>query len=109
MRDRERSVAGTGLDEALVVTPDLMRQGLDVSRGMVGESVTDLTESERATKTNGDAVKAVPTPVAGSCRPVDDIAQNEMLRLSGDANSYALTLSIFPFGTGAINGEPSVS
>ena len=43
---------------------------LDVSRGMVGESVTDLTESERATKTNGDAVKAVPTPVAGSCRPV---------------------------------------
>lgn len=45
----QRYVAGTGLDDAIDVTQELNRRGLDVSLDLLGESVTDLAESEAAT------------------------------------------------------------
>jgi proline dehydrogenase len=61
-----RYVAGTTLDEALAVTEGLKRQGIDVSLDLLGESVTDLGESERATKEYLDAIQAIPARVPGS-------------------------------------------
>jgi proline dehydrogenase len=45
----QRYVAGTTLAEALDVTEQLNRMGLDVSLDLLGESVTDLAQSELAT------------------------------------------------------------
>lgn len=45
----QRYVAGTRLDDALGVTQELNRLGIDVSLDLLGESVTDLTQSEAAT------------------------------------------------------------
>lgn len=45
----QRYVAGTGLDDAIDVTQQLNRRGMDVSLDLLGESVTDLAESEAAT------------------------------------------------------------
>jgi len=61
-----RYVAGTTLDEAIAVTDRLKRQGIDVSLDLLGESVTDLAEAERATKEYIDAVQAIPARVPGS-------------------------------------------
>ena len=44
-----RYVAGTRLEDALEVTSDLNGSGIDVSLDLLGESVTDLAESESAT------------------------------------------------------------
>jgi proline dehydrogenase len=44
-----RYVAGTGLDDALEVIGQLNRSGNDVTLDLLGESVTDLAESEAAT------------------------------------------------------------
>ncbi|GAB3346099.1 proline dehydrogenase family protein [Modestobacter lapidis] len=52
-----RYVAGTTLDDALAVTDELRRQGLQVSLDLLGESVTDLADAERAT---GEYVQALP-------------------------------------------------
>jgi proline dehydrogenase len=45
----QRYVAGTRLDDALEVTTELNGSGIDVSLDLLGESVTDLAESEAAT------------------------------------------------------------
>ena len=45
----QRYVAGTRLDDALDVTRELNRAGVDVSLDLLGESVTDLAQSEAAT------------------------------------------------------------
>ena len=45
----QRYVAGTRLDDALGVTEELNRAGIDVSLDLLGESVTDLVQSEAAT------------------------------------------------------------
>jgi proline dehydrogenase len=45
----QRYVAGTRLDDALSVTQELNRAGIDVSLDLLGESVTDLAQSEAAT------------------------------------------------------------
>jgi proline dehydrogenase len=44
-----RYVAGTRLDDALDVTQELNRAGIEVSLDLLGESVTDLAQSEAAT------------------------------------------------------------
>ncbi|MCW2768340.1 MAG: proline dehydrogenase [Nocardioides sp.] len=44
-----RYVAGTRLDDALEVTQELNRTGIEVSLDLLGESVTDLAQSEAAT------------------------------------------------------------
>ncbi|MGY1682766.1 proline dehydrogenase family protein [Geodermatophilus sp. SYSU D01176] len=46
----QRYVAGTTLDEALTVTEQLNELGIQVSLDLLGESVTDLAESRRATE-----------------------------------------------------------
>jgi hypothetical protein len=46
-----------------------MRQGLDVCLDLLGESVTDLIGSERATKKDVDAIKAIPARVRDVRRP----------------------------------------
>jgi proline dehydrogenase len=61
-----RYVAGTTLDEAIAVTLRLKRQGIDVSLDLLGESVTDLTEAERATKEYIEAIPTIPARVPGS-------------------------------------------
>ncbi|NEM07078.1 proline dehydrogenase family protein [Geodermatophilus normandii] len=61
-----RYVAGTTLEEALAVTAGLKRQGIDVSLDLLGESVADLKESERATQEYVQAIKAIPGRVPGS-------------------------------------------
>jgi proline dehydrogenase len=61
-----RYVAGTTLDEAIAVTLRLKRQGIDVSLDLLGESVTDLTEAERATKEYIEAIPTIPVRVPGS-------------------------------------------
>jgi len=45
----QRYVAGTRLDDALAVTRELNHAGIDVSLDLLGESVTDLAQSEAAT------------------------------------------------------------
>jgi proline dehydrogenase len=44
----------------------LKQKGIDVSLDLLGESVTDLIESERATKEYVEAIDAIPTHVPGS-------------------------------------------
>jgi proline dehydrogenase len=61
-----RYVAGTTLDDAIAVTAALKQQGIDVSLDLLGESVTDLSEAERATKEYVDAIQAIPGRVPGS-------------------------------------------
>ena len=46
----QRYVAGTTLDQALTVTEQLNELGIQVSLDLLGESVTDLAESRRATE-----------------------------------------------------------
>jgi proline dehydrogenase len=45
----QRYVAGTRLDDALAVTQELNRAGIEVSLDLLGESVTDLAQSGAAT------------------------------------------------------------
>jgi proline dehydrogenase len=61
-----RYVAGTTLDAAIAATVELNRRGIDVSLDLLGESVTDLAESERATKEYVEAIQAIPGRVTGS-------------------------------------------
>ena len=62
----QRYVAGTRLDEAFEVIADLNRSGIDVSLDLLGESVTDLAESEAATAGYLEAIERMhvlsPTP-----------------------------------------------
>lgn len=51
-----RYVAGTSLDDALAVTAELNRSGIDVTLDLLGESVTALDESELATTAYLDAI-----------------------------------------------------
>jgi proline dehydrogenase len=46
----QRYVAGRSLDDALRVSSELNRDGLDVSLDLLGESVTDISQAERATE-----------------------------------------------------------
>lgn len=55
----DRYVAGTTLDDALRVTEELNRAGIAVSLDLLGESVTDLAESESATEEYLTAIKAM--------------------------------------------------
>lgn len=57
----QRYVAGTTLDEALTVTEQLNELGIQVSLDLLGESVTDLAESRRATEEYLHAVEQMVT------------------------------------------------
>ncbi|GAB2450540.1 proline dehydrogenase family protein [Nocardioides hungaricus] len=62
----QRYVAGTRLEDALEATAELNRAGVDVSLDLLGESVTDLAESETATSDYLDVIDRIraisPTP-----------------------------------------------
>jgi proline dehydrogenase len=57
----QRYVAGTRLEDALNVTGELNRAGIDVSLDLLGESVTDLAQSEAATSEYLDAIARMNT------------------------------------------------
>lgn len=57
----QRYVAGTTLDEALTVTEQLNGLGIQVSLDLLGESVTDLAESRRATEEYLHAIEQMVT------------------------------------------------
>lgn len=57
----QRYVAGTTLAEALQVSNDLNRDGLDVSLDLLGESVTDIAQSEAATEEYLRVIDGLPT------------------------------------------------
>ncbi|WP_175471748.1 proline dehydrogenase family protein [Geodermatophilus telluris] len=61
-----RYVAGTTLDDAMAVTDQLRRQGLEVSLDLLGESVTDLADAERATQEYIEALPALAERAPGS-------------------------------------------
>ena len=57
----QRYVAGTRLDDALGVTHELNRAGIEVSLDLLGESVTDLAQSEAATSEYLDTIDRMHT------------------------------------------------
>ena len=57
----QRYVAGTRLDDALSVTHELNRAGIEVSLDLLGESVTDLAQSEAATSEYLDTIDRMHT------------------------------------------------
>lgn len=61
-----RFVAGTTLDDAMVVTDRLRQQGLEVSLDLLGESVTDLADADRATQEYIEALPALAERAPGS-------------------------------------------
>lgn len=61
-----RYVAGTTLDDAMAVTEQLRRQGLEVSLDLLGESVTDLADAERATQEYIEALPVLAERAPGS-------------------------------------------
>jgi proline dehydrogenase len=62
----QRYVAGTTLDEALDVTGQLNAAGIDVSLDLLGESVTDLTQSDAATDEYIRAIEGMAPRSAGA-------------------------------------------
>ncbi|WP_100499240.1 proline dehydrogenase family protein [Geodermatophilus chilensis] len=61
-----RYVAGTTLDDAMAVTDRLRQQGLEVSLDLLGESVTDLADAERAAQEYIEALPALAERAPGS-------------------------------------------
>lgn len=61
-----RYVAGTTLDDAMAVTEQLRRQGLEVSLDLLGESVTDLADARKATQEYIQALPALAERAPGS-------------------------------------------
>lgn len=62
----QRYVAGTTLDEALAVTEQLNELGIEVSLDLLGESVSDLAESRRATEEYLRAIELMVTRTKNS-------------------------------------------
>lgn len=61
----QRYVAGKSLADALRVSSELNRDGLDVSLDLLGESVTDISQAERATEEYLRVIEALPTLATG--------------------------------------------
>jgi proline dehydrogenase len=61
----QRYVAGKSLDEALRVSSELNREGLDVSLDLLGESVNDVLQAERATEEYLRVIEALPSLAPG--------------------------------------------
>ncbi|GAB91188.1 proline dehydrogenase family protein [Gordonia rhizosphera] len=61
-----RYVAGTTLDEAVAATRELNAKGIDVSLDLLGETVSDLSESAAATAAYVDTIHALATQSPGS-------------------------------------------
>jgi len=61
-----RFVAGTTLDEAIVVTKQLNARRIDVSLDLLGETVEDLSESAAATDAYIEAVRAIARECPGA-------------------------------------------
>ncbi|MGK5682350.1 proline dehydrogenase family protein [Actinoplanes sp. URMC 104] len=86
----KRYVAGNTLDDALAVTAALKKKNIDVSLDLLGESVTDLIESERATKEYVEAIQAIPRHVPGSTISV----KPSQLGMLVDKDACARNLSV---------------
>jgi proline dehydrogenase len=62
----QRYVAGTTLDEAISATQSLQRQGIQVSLDLLGEHVSDLSESAKAAAEYVEAIKAIADRAPGA-------------------------------------------
>lgn len=71
----QRYVAGTRLDDALAVTQELNRAGIDVSLDLLGESVTDLAHSEAATN---EYLRAIDRMSTNSRKPTISVKLSQL-------------------------------